>query len=85
MQCKEGRQNHKLAGLGFCTIQDATHKLNRDGIKSNPRLFFASGMQAVRMCWWQFLRITSPIRYPLGLRQEKIVNMLGKIRLPSSR
>jgi hypothetical protein len=31
------------------------------------------------------LKITGPVRYPLGLREEKIASLLGRIGLGSSR
>jgi hypothetical protein len=89
MQCEEARQNRRLAGWGFCTIEDATHKLTTDGIKCNPQHFFAPTKRRTKnsiLYWWyEFLRITGPVRHPLGLRQEKIARVLGSVRLPTNR
>src|SRR6202007_2713596 len=35
MQCEEAARNKTLAGRGFCTIEDATHKLTPSGIAYN--------------------------------------------------
>jgi UDP-glucose/GDP-mannose dehydrogenase family protein len=79
---EETSQNRKLAGRGVFNIDDATHIFTGDGIKPRPYLSFIP--KAVRACWWQFLRITWPIRGPLGLRREKIARVLGRIGLPSN-
>jgi len=85
MQCEEARQNYKLAGRGFRTIEDATHKLTPDGIKYDFWHLLIPAKRAVLRWWWALLRITGPVRHPLGLRREDIVNMLGRIGLLSSR
>ena len=84
MDSEEGKRNRKLAGRGFCTIEDATHKLAAGGIKYNFRRLFLPRTPDFRTWWWTFLRITRPIRHPLGLRQERIASLLGRIRLPPS-
>ncbi len=85
MQCEEAKQNRELAGRGFCTIEDATHRLATHGIRYNFRRHLLRTKRAVLPWWWAFLKITGPVRHPLGLRQEKIAGVLGRIRLLSSR
>ncbi len=80
------------------SIQGARHRLTADGIRcSFRRLQLGTEQavlrwwwaflkkQAVLRWWWAFLKITGPIRRPLGLRQEKIVSVLARIGLLSSR
>jgi hypothetical protein len=81
-QGEEARQNGKLAGLGFCTIEDSTHKLTADAILPHSRSLLSSKKQTVRTWWWQFLRITASVRYPIGLRQDRIASLLGKMGVP---
>jgi len=71
MQCEEAIRNKALAGRGFCTIEDATHVLHTDGVKYNPRHIFVPAMRVARPWWWDFLKITRPLRHPLGIRQRK--------------
>jgi hypothetical protein len=89
IQCEDSEQNKLLAGRGFCTIADATYKLTPHGIKYSLWHLLAptsrATTRAVLPCWWEFLRITGPIRHPLGLRQGKIASALSKIGLPSNR
>jgi hypothetical protein len=85
MDCEEARLNRRLAGRGLRTIDDSTHKLTPRGIELIPKPFFSSTKRAAQIWWWQFLRVTAPIRYRLGLRQQNIVGMLGRIKLFSSR
>jgi len=83
-QGEEAKQNINLARRGFSTIEDATHKLTVDGIKPNFRPFLSSKKQVVKTWWWEFLRVTGPVRFPLGLGKERIARLLGRARLPSS-
>jgi hypothetical protein len=78
---EEGNENRRLAGHGYCTIEDATYKLTADGIKSYRRPFLSSMKQGTRTWWWEFLRFTVPIRRPLGLRQENIGRTLERIKM----
>jgi hypothetical protein len=82
LEGEEARQNRRLAGRGYCTIEDATHKLTADGIKSYRRPVLSSIKQVARIWLWAFLRATDPIRQPLGLRRQNIARMLDRIRLP---
>jgi hypothetical protein len=82
LEGEEARQNRRLAGRGFRTIEDATHKLTADGIKSYRRPLLSSIKQVARTWWWAILRVTDPIRKPLGLRRQNIARMLDRIRLP---
>ena len=81
---EEARQNTRLAGGGFCTIEDATYILRPDGIKARPFLF-PVWKAVLRPCWRQLMKITGPIRHPLGLRREKIASLLGRVGLVSNR
>ena len=81
MQREEAKQNRKLAGHGFCTIADATYRLTSAGIAYN---FSHLLVPIVLPWWWAFLKITGPIRYPLGLRRGKIASVLGRIKLLAS-
>jgi hypothetical protein len=78
-QGEEAQQNHKLAGRHSRNIGDATHKLTGDEINYNYRRLLLQMWRAIRSGWWELLRITGPIRHPLGLRQGKIANLLAKI------
>jgi hypothetical protein len=84
MQCEEAIQNHKLAGGGFCTIKDATHKLTSEGIAHNFWHVLAPTERAALTFWSELLKITGPVRHPLGLRAEKIASLLRRIGLVSS-
>jgi len=80
---EEAKENRRMAGRGFCTIGNATHKLTLNGIESCP--YFTLKRQAVRTWWSQLLMITGPLRRSLGLRKEKIASVMGKLGLSSSR
>jgi hypothetical protein len=84
LEGEEGHQNRRLAGHGYCTIEDATHKLTAEGIKSYRRPFLSSVKQDARTWWWELLRVTVPIRKPLGLRRQNIARVLDRIRLLSN-
>lgn len=76
---EEADHNYKLAGFNLCTIKDATHILTQNGIEAQP---FPS---AVRAYWRQLMRITKPIREPLGIHGATVTGAQGKIRLPANR
>jgi hypothetical protein len=82
---EEAKQNEELAGCGFCTIDDATHELTDNGIRYNFRGLRLRAKRAVLPWWWAILKITGPLRHPLGLRRERISRLLGRIGLLSSR
>jgi hypothetical protein len=70
---KEATRNFELAKGAFCTIGDATHQLSENGIE-----FSLSRSIGV---WWRALgKLTAPIRYPLGLQQGRILNLLHKLK-----
>lgn len=77
----EGEQNRTLAAHGFYTIEDATHKLTAKGIAYNFWHPLAPTKRVVRPWWWTLLKITAPIRHPLGLRQAKIASMWDRIKV----
>lgn len=80
----EERQNRNLAGRHVYTIEDATHRLMPVGIAYNWRRLLAPRhrvWRAIQSFYFSALRVTGPLRHPLGLRQENVVNALGKIRL----
>lgn len=82
---EEAKQNRKLAESHFFTIEDATHRFTSDGIEYNFRRLRPWAKRAVAAWWLAFLRITAPIRHPLGLYRQNIANVLGKLRLLSNR
>jgi hypothetical protein len=84
LEGEEARQNRRLAGRGYCTIEDATYKLTADGIRSYRRPTLSSLKDTARAWWWELLRVSDPIRAPLGLRRKNIARMLDRIRLPMS-
>jgi len=85
MECNEAKQNRSLAGRGFCTIEDATHKFTTDGITYNFRHLLPATKRVIRPWWRVVSKISAPIRHPLGLRRETIVSMLSRIRALANR
>jgi len=83
-QGNECQQNRKLAGRGFCTMEDVGYKLTSNRIEYNLWHVFTPMKRVVRPWWWALLKITGPVRHPLGLRQEKIASFMAKIKLLSS-
>jgi hypothetical protein len=81
----EAKQNIEIAESHFCTIENATHKLTADKIEYNFRHLLVPTKRVVLPWWWRFLKITGPIRHPLGLRREKIASLLVRIKLLASR
>ncbi len=75
---EEAEHNRKLAGHGFCTIEDAPYKLTPQGVAYTFRYLLAPAKRAMRPWWWAFLKITGPFRHPLGLRQERFAKLLVK-------
>ena len=85
---EEERQNRKLAGRHVYTLEDATHRLTAEGIAYNWRRLLAPrhrAWRAMQSSYYSTLRVTGPLRHPLGLRQENVAHALGKIRLFRSR
>ena len=84
MQREEAKQNRKLAGCGFCTIEDTPYKFNNEVIKYNPRYLFAPTKRATKRAvlplWWAVLKITALVRHRLGLRQARIAGLFEKVR-----
>jgi hypothetical protein len=80
LQSEEGKRNRTLAGRGFRTIENATYKLTTHGITYNFRRFLLRTKWIVQASWWEFLRLTGPIRHPLGLRHERIAGVLARLR-----
>lgn len=85
MQCEEAKKNRALAGRGICTIEHATHRLTSEGITFNFWHPLVPAWRVVRPWWWSLLKITAPIRHPLGLRQGKITSTLRRSRQLSGR
>jgi hypothetical protein len=84
MQCDEANENRALAKHGCRTIDDATHKLTANGIKSNRRPFLSSMERTAQTWWWDLQRVSLPIRQPLGLRRQNIARVLDRIKLLSN-
>lgn len=82
---EDAERNRKLANGNYCTLQDATHKVAMTGIDYNFNRLLVVTKRAVWPYWDTFLRITGPVRRPLGLRRDRFERMLGRIRLLSSR
>jgi hypothetical protein len=74
---EQARSNYENAGgkWHLYTIDDATHILDRDSERSNPRRHFAPYWRVLRPqvipFWHGFLDLTRPVRHKLGLRQGK--------------
>ena len=83
-QGEEAKQNLRLAKGRFCSIEDATHKLASARIVYNFWHWFAPTKRAVRAWWWAFLKVTGPVRHPLGLRRKSIASFLARTRLIKS-
>jgi hypothetical protein len=84
MHCDEAEENRALAKHGCRTIDDATHQLTANGIKSYRRPFLLSMNRIAQTWWWDFQRVSIPIRKPLGLRRQNIARVLDRIRAPLS-
>lgn len=76
---EEARANRKLLGgwMHIGTVENATHRLTREGIRRNYRHWIVMGKRAwlagIRGLWYGCLGITRPARHALGLRQETFV------------
>jgi len=81
---EEADQNRTLTGRHSRNIGDATHKLTDDGINYNYGRLPLQIKRAVRSAWWELLRVTGPVRHPLGLREKKIADFLERIGLRST-
>jgi hypothetical protein len=79
---EEALQNSRLARGGFCTIDDATHKLTVDGIRFHPRPLRSSVKRNAQNWWKRFVIDTGSIRHPLGLRHHNISRILDRIKAP---
>jgi hypothetical protein len=84
-QGEEAKRNRELAGLNLRTIEDATHRITTSGIKYSFGHLLMPAKRVVLPWWLTFLRITAPIRHPIGLRQEKIASVLGRKKLFTTR
>jgi hypothetical protein len=71
----EAKQNSALLGKGhFATIDNATHRLTRNGLRTNYYHWVAKAKRKVlgarNAAWFGLLGLTRPLRRRLGLRQR---------------
>ena len=78
LQGAEQQHNRRLAAGRLKTINDATYRITAAGIKYNPWGLLAPTGRKCQRVYWALLRVTAPVRHPLGIRQAKITNVLGK-------
>jgi hypothetical protein len=75
-QDEEARRNVELAGgmRHIYTMDDATHRLTREGIVPNAGYRLAPARRALRRgraaAWHTLLDVTRPVRHALGLRKS---------------
>jgi hypothetical protein len=84
IQGEESKRNRNLARRGYCTIEDASYKLTERGIEPHSRPLLSSVGQRIKTSWWELMRMTRPIRLPLGLHREGIASIVTRRRLRSS-
>ncbi len=76
-QDEEALRNYELAGgvRHIYTMDDATHRLTKRGVETNPGYRLAPARRALRRgrtaVWHAILGATRPVRHALGLRQRK--------------
>ncbi|MCL5287184.1 MAG: hypothetical protein M1453_04220 [Acidobacteria bacterium] len=76
-QDEEAQRNYELAGgvRHIYSIDDATHRLTREGIGPNPGYRLAPTRRALRRgrtaVWHAILGATRPVRHALGIRKTK--------------
>ena len=66
---EEGKRNRELAGDALTTLEDATHRLTANGVKSN----------SWRRSFKRLLRTTRSSRHALGLRRKTIERLIAKV------
>jgi hypothetical protein len=81
---EEAKRNRNLARLSYCTIDDATYKLTDRGIEPYARPFVSTLRQDMQIWWRELLRITFPVRHPLGLHWEGISGVLHRLKFRSN-
>jgi hypothetical protein len=75
---EEARRNAELLGswLHFCTVEDATHRLNSGCVEKSHRHAALVAQRAARRygsaVWFKFLQATRPLRHRLGLRRHPL-------------
>jgi hypothetical protein len=75
-QDEQARTNYELAGgkWHLYTIDDATHQLTPAGLQRKVWYPLAPLRRAMRPyvapTWYKFLKITQPVRHPLGVRRK---------------
>jgi hypothetical protein len=83
------QRNIALAGglSNLYTIEDATHVLTSAGIERRWAHHWAPARRAAVRGWYRgwfaLLGITRPARHALGLRQETLAQLRGKVRAPA--
>jgi hypothetical protein len=71
----EAQENYALLAKGdFATIENATHQLTSNGLRTNYRHWVALGKRKARgarnAAWFALMDLTRPLRRRLGLRQR---------------
>ena len=75
-QDEEAQRNYELAGgvRHIYSIADATHRLTKRGVETNPGYRLAPARRALRRgrsaVWHAILGVTRPVRHALGLRKS---------------
>lgn len=73
---EEAQQNYRLleGGKKFCTLENATHVLRRNGLHRNYRHWYVQARRIsynfLSRAWFGFLNLTRPLRHRMGLRQN---------------
>jgi len=76
----EAHRNRELAGpRGFATIEDATHRLNAEGVQRNLFYRLVPVRRILERWWEQLLELSRPGRYALGLHRAAVVRLMARI------
>src|SRR3984893_1596037 len=76
-QGEEAQENYALLedGRYFATVENATHRLTREGLRPNYRHWAVmakrQGARIRNAAWFGLMGLTRPLRHRLGLRQRR--------------
>lgn len=83
---KENERNFRLAGgrRHLYSIEDANLKLTPSGIEPNAGYRLAPSKRVILRWWIALMKVTAPVRHPLGLHPRGIKSFMSRIGLTRS-
>jgi hypothetical protein len=87
MDDPQTRRNYEIGANGkhLRTIREVSHKLTPEGIRRNWIGPFSRSERLMRPYWHGMLKLTRPVRHPLGLNQDMVNKMkAGVTRITGS-